>query len=194
MKHHTGQIKSWYQHYAENQPDFAWWVEAEWDATRKVLEEYEKHLRENKAGVKDPHDAPLLGRSMGAEALEARLREEMIPYTARELIAIAEREMAWCETEMQNVADALDEPDWTNALERVKDATMPPGQQAELVGQYVDEAIAFLKAGELLNVPPVCEAGLGIRMVGKDAQRTLPYALYGGQEVRVAYATRGIYD
>ncbi|MFT5241654.1 MAG: hypothetical protein ACI9X0_002639 [Kiritimatiellia bacterium] len=192
VKHHTGQIKSWYQHYAENQPDFAWWVEAEWDATRKVLEEYEKHLRENKAGVKDPHDAPLLGRSMGAEALEARLREEMIPYTARELIAIAEREMAWCETEMQNVADALDEPDWTNALERVKDATMPPGQQAELVGQYVDEAIAFLKAGELLNVPPVCEAGLGIRMVGKDAQRTLPYALYGGQEVRVAYATRGM--
>src|SRR4051794_1343782 len=43
----------------------------------------------------------IIGDPIGREALLVELRSEMIPYTPEEIIAIGEKEMAWCENEMK---------------------------------------------------------------------------------------------
>jgi len=128
-------VEDWYNHYANFQPGFDWWVKKNWETVKKDLEEYEKFLREKKAGVKDPENAPLMGEAVGEEVLDRLIREQFIPYTARELIAIGEREFAWCEEEMKKAAEQLGFDDWKKGLEQVKDIHVAPGRQAELVSQ-----------------------------------------------------------
>ena len=67
------------------------------DDAHKSLEEYSKYLREEIAGLKGKDEDPLVGEPIGAEALAEDLARESIPYSADELIAIGEREFAWCE-------------------------------------------------------------------------------------------------
>src|SRR6185503_16022903 len=64
----------------------------------------------------------IVGDPIGREALISELRSEMIPYTPEEIIAIGEKEMAWCEVEMKKAARELGYgDDWRKALEYVKD-------------------------------------------------------------------------
>src|SRR5262249_17170460 len=49
----------------------------------------------------------IVGDPIGREALLSELRSEIIPYTPEELIAVAEKEMAWCEIEMKKASNAL---------------------------------------------------------------------------------------
>jgi uncharacterized protein (DUF885 family) len=90
---------------------------------------------------------------------------------------------------MRAAAAELKIDDWKKALEQVKSRHVQPGKQAELVAQYVDQALRFVREKKLLQVPKVCEEAWLIDMVDEKAQKTLPYALYGGQSVRVAFAT-----
>ena len=190
VKHHQKLLGGWYGHYERFQPGFAWWVKTEWDKTREELTQYETHLRENLAEVKDHNEGPLLGEALGEARLAARIREEFLAYSAEELIELGERELAWCEAQMQKVAEELGVAAWTNALALIKDERAAPGRQSELVAQYAAEATAFVKDKSLLRVPKVCQDSWRISMVDENRQRTLPYALYSGQDVHVAYATR----
>ena len=90
-------LKRWYSFYDGYQPDFAWWLKKPYEDAAKQLDEYAKHLREEIAQLKGKDDDPLVGEPIGAEALAAGIRREWLPYTADELIAIGEREFAWCE-------------------------------------------------------------------------------------------------
>ena len=57
----------------------------------------------------------------------------MIPYTPEELIAIAETEYAWCETEMKKASREMGfGDDWKKALEKVKNIYVEPGKQPQL--------------------------------------------------------------
>ena len=49
----------------------------------------------------------------------AELQHEWIPYTPEELIQIAEKEFAWCETEVKKAAEEMGCQDWKEALEKV---------------------------------------------------------------------------
>ena len=90
-------LKRWYSFYDGYQPDFAWWLKKPYEDAAKQLDEYAKHLRKEVAGLKGKDDDPLVGEPIGAEALAAGIRREWLPYTADELIAIGQREFAWCE-------------------------------------------------------------------------------------------------
>ena len=66
----------------------------------------------------------IVGDPIGREALMVELASEMIPYTPEELIAIGEKELAWCENEMKKASRELGYgDDWQKALEHVKNFT-----------------------------------------------------------------------
>ena len=97
-------LKRWYTFYDGYQPDFTWWLKKPYDDAAKQLDDYAKYLREEVALVKGKDDDPLVGAAIGAEALAAGIRREWLPYTADELIAIGEREFAWCEQETKKAS------------------------------------------------------------------------------------------
>src|SRR5439155_15071485 len=59
------------------------------------------------------------GGPIGRAGLIAELRREMVPYTPEELIAIAESEFAWCESEYRRAAHEMGlGDDWGRAIEK----------------------------------------------------------------------------
>jgi len=184
-----GTLRTWYSFHDGFQPDFGWWLKKPFDEANQALEDYAKFLREEVAGVKGKDEDPLLGEPIGADMLAQALAGEMIPYTARELIALGDREFAWCEAEMKKASAELGlGGDWQAALARVKADFVPPGRQDDAVASGAREAIQFVKEHSLVTVPPLCEEIWRITMLSPESQKTLPYAAYGGQGVLVAYA------
>lgn len=184
-----GSLRTWYQYYAGYRPDFAWWMKTPFEEAARGVEDYAKFLREDIAGLKGKDEDPLVGEPIGLEALTAELNAEMIPYSPDELIAIGERELAWCENEMKKAAQDLGlGDDWKAALARVKSNFVAPGQQDEFVAQVAREAIQFVKSRDLVTLPPLCEETWRLTMISPETQKSLPFAAYGGQNMMVAYA------
>jgi len=184
-----GTLKNWFSFYDGYQPDFSWWLKKPDEAAGKALEDYARYLREDVAGVKAKDEDPLIGDAIGADALADDLSDEFLPYTAEELIAIGEREFAWCEAEMRKAAREMGfGDDWKAALAKVKSDYVPPGQQDALVADLAHEAIRFVKAKDLVTVPPLCEETWRLTMISPEGQKSLPFAAYGGQNIMVAYA------
>ena len=72
-------------------------------------------------------------RPFGRQPLLDDLVNEMIPYTPEELVAIANREFAWCEAEMKKASKEMGfGDDWKAALEKVKGLGEPPGDLSSL--------------------------------------------------------------
>ena len=181
-------LKSWYSFYDGSQPEFTWWLKKPYEEASSALESYAKYLREEIAGLKGKDEDPLLGEAIGREALLRDLAVEMIPYTPEELIAIGEKEFAWCEAEMRKAAKEMGFDDWKQALAKVKSDFVPPGQQDDWVAQMARESIDFVKSHDLVTITPLCEEAWRLTMVSTDGQKSLPYAAYGGQSIMVAYA------
>jgi hypothetical protein len=183
-------LATWYRNYETFVPDFAWWTRKPYDATRKALERYAKLLREEIAGLKGKDDDPLVGDPIGRDALVDDLAGEWIAYTPEELLAIGEREFAWCEARMLEAAAELGYgEDWKAALAKVKQDHVPPGAQDALVARQSRDAIAFLDEHDLVTIPALCRETWRVQMIDEQRQRTLPFAAYGGQDMLVAYPT-----
>jgi hypothetical protein len=200
-------LKRWFENYDGFQPEFSWWVKQPYDDAAKALTDYAKYLREDIAGMKGKgkdkgkdgaeddgkEDQPLIGKPVGAEKLQRHLDHEFIPYTPQELIALAEREFAWCEAQMKLAAQEMKlGDDWRKALQRVKLQHMKPGEQEAFVRAEAKRAIAFVKEHHLVTVPADCEEWWGTQMLSLSAQRFMPYAAYGGHDILVAYANEGM--
>ncbi len=183
-----GTLKTWYSFYDGYQPDFSWWLKKPYDEANTALDSYAKYLREEVAELKGKDEDPLLGDAIGRDALVRELATEMISYTPEELIAIGEKEFAWCEAEMKKAAKEMGFDDWKKALARVKSAFVPPGQQDEFVVKVAHEAIDFVKTNELVTVTPMCEEVWRLTMISPEGQKSMPYVAYGGQAMMVAYA------
>jgi hypothetical protein len=182
-------LKTWFGNYSGFLPDFSWWMKQPYDEATKALESYAKYLREEIAGVKNKDDAPLLGKAQGASNLQDQLAHEFIPYTPDELIQIAEREFAWCETEMKKAAQDMKlGDDWGKALLRVKLQYVRPGEQESFVRTEGKRATDFITKRDLVTVPADCREWWGTRMLGPQEQQQIPYAAYGGHDILIAYA------
>ena len=114
---------------------------------------------------------------------------EFMSYSAQELLAIGEREFAWCEARMVEAARAMNfGDDWHAALAKVKGLHVPPGKQDDYIAEQAAEAIAFIKHHDLVTVPALCEETWRISMVSTDGQKQLPYVAYDGMNMLAAYA------
>src|SRR5262249_10577027 len=63
--------------------------------------------RPSAAQARPGDTSDIVGDPIGRDALISELQYEMIPYTPEELIEIANKEMAWCETEMKKASRDL---------------------------------------------------------------------------------------
>ena len=126
-------LRNWYTFYNGYDPVFTWWNEEPYKALDQSLAAYAAFLSERIVGLRSegsaipgaPSRGPgggqgqgqrttatpragdtsdIVGDPIGREALLSELQSEMIPYTPEELIAFAEKEMAWCENEMKKAS------------------------------------------------------------------------------------------
>jgi uncharacterized protein (DUF885 family) len=182
-------LQRWHRFYAGYDPLFTWWAAEPYKRADAALDAYMKSLRERAVGIRPGEEEPIIGDPIGADGLRADLRYEMIPYSAAELVRIAEREFAWCEAEMKRAArDMGFGDDWKAALEKVKTLHVEPGQQTELTRQLAEEAVAFIEARDLVTVPPLAKEVWRMEMLSPQQQRTAPFFL-GGEVVQVAFPT-----
>ncbi|MGC4015955.1 MAG: DUF885 family protein [Luteolibacter sp.] len=181
-------LDRWFQFYDGFQPEFGWWTSQPKKTLAKELETTAGFFRKDLAGVKGEEEDPLIGESVGAEALGTLLAGEMVAYSPQELIAIAEKEFAWCDAEMKKASSAMGCKDGKEALEKIKADHVAPGGQAALAQTEAEKVIRFLKAKELVTVPPLAEECWGVSMLGVDTQKSLPYAAYSRPNIAVAYA------
>lgn len=184
-----GTLRQWNDYFALYVPEFDWWVSAPYAEAQRELDQYAKFLRENIAGIKGQPEDPLIGDPIGRTKLVQDLATEWIDYTPEEIVAIGEREFAWCETEMKKAAKELGYDNWRDGLEHVKKQHVGPGEQAALTTELTREAIDFVTSRDLVTVPELADEIWRQTMLSADGQRTLPFAAYGPQAFLIAYPT-----
>ena len=184
-----GTLDRWYGYYAGYDPLFTWWVEEPYEALVAGLEGYESFLRRSVVGYEEGEDPPIVGDPIGARGLEADLRHEMIPYSAAQLIEIAEQEYAWCEERMIEASRELGfGDDWLRAVEHVKTLHVAPGEQPALIEDLYEQSVAFLEARDLVTIPPLAEEVWRMEMMSPERQKVAPFFL-GGEVILVSYPT-----
>jgi hypothetical protein len=88
----------------------------------------------------------IIGDPIGRDALMVELASEMVPYTPEELIAIANKELDWCESELKKASREMGfGDDWHKAMEAVKNKYVEPGKQTEVIKDLAIEAIEYLE-------------------------------------------------
>jgi uncharacterized protein (DUF885 family) len=182
-------LETWNRYYSGYDPSFSWWVADPYKKTDDAMKAYVKVLREKVVGYKEGEDPPIIGDPIGAAGLRADLAVEMIPYTPQELVAIAEREFAWCEAEMKKAAREMGfGDDWKAAVEKVKTMYVDPGKQPELIRDLAWEATDFVEKRGLVTVPPLAKEIWRMEMMTPEAQKRSPFFL-GGEVIQVSFPT-----
>ena len=188
----TKALENWYLFNDGYQPQFSWWAREPYKKFTAAVEDYGKFLREKVVGVKPGEDEPIIGDPIGADGLAADLAHEFVPYTPDDLIAIANKEFAWCEAEWKKVAQDMGlGDDWKAALERTKQDYVPPGEQPALVARLAYETIDFIAKRDLLTIPPLAIDDWPMRMMTPKEQKTNPFFL-GGDQIIVSFPTDGM--
>ena len=182
-------LRNWYGFYNGYDPIFTWWVGEPYKAVDQSLEKYAAFLREKVLGLKPGDTTEIFGDPIGHEALMSELAYEMIPYTPEQLIAIANREYEWCETEMKRASRELGYgDDWMKALEYVKTLYVEPGKQPDLIRNLALEAIKFVDDHDLVTVPQLARETWRMEMMSPERQLVSPFFL-GGETIQVSYPT-----
>ena len=113
----------------------------------------------------------------------------MIPYTPEEIIAIGEKEMAWCENEMKKASRELGYgDDWHKALEHVKNLYVEPGKQPQMIRELALEAIKYVEDNNLVTVPELAKETWRMEMMTPERQLVSPFFL-GGEVIQVSFPT-----
>ncbi|HVF21884.1 MAG TPA: DUF885 family protein, partial [Pyrinomonadaceae bacterium] len=209
-------LRNWYAFYNGYDPLFTWWNEEPYRSVDQALTNYSNFIAEKVVGIRvetaqtqtAPSRGPgsqgpqrptptarpgdtsdIVGDPIGREALMSELRSEMIPYTPEELIAIGEKEMAWCENEMKKASRDLGYgDDWRKALEHVKNLYVEPGKQPEMIRDLALEAIKFVEDNNLVTVPELAKESWRMEMMTPERQLVSPFFL-GGEVIQVSFPT-----
>lgn len=180
-------LKDWFEFYDAFDPQFGWWAREPYKRLAAAMDDYAKFLREKIVGVKPGEDEPIVGDPIGAEGLKLDLEHEMMPYSPEQLIAVAEREFAWCEAEWRKVAHDLGcGDDWRAALEQVKRDYVAPGEQPALIARQAYEAVDFVTKRDLVTIPPLAIDDWLMTMMSPERQKTNPFFL-GGDRIIVSF-------
>src|SRR6185503_3697175 len=208
-------LRNWYTFYNGYDPIFTWWNEEPYKSVDQSLTNYANFITERIVGIRTegtqtqatrgpgggggfqrpggaarPGDtSDIVGDPIGRDALISELRSEMIPYTPEEIIAIGEKEMAWCENEMIKASRELGfGDDWHKALEQVKNRYVEPGKQPEMIRELAFEAIKFVEDNNLVTVPELARESWRMEMMTPERQLVSPFFL-GGETILVSFPT-----
>jgi len=209
-------LQQWFSFYDGYDPAFTEKVPAPYQAVAKALTAYSTLVRQRIGGLAgaapavgggpgvgsgrgggrggqapEPAsgDEEIVGDPIGREGLIEDLAGEMIPYSPAQLIEIGNREYAWCETEMKKASRELGfGDDWLKALESVKNKYVAPGGQPAMIRNLALETEAYLKARDLVTVPPLSSDIWRMQMMSPERQRVNPF-FTGGETISVSYPT-----
>jgi hypothetical protein len=185
-------LRAWHDFYAGYDPMFTWWCSAPYRELTKALESYRTLLRERVLEIAPSAEEPIVGTPIGRDALVSDLSSELIPYTAEDLLAIAEREFAWCQEELRKAAREMGlGDDVMAAIEKVKNLYVPPGEQPNLIRDLAREAEAYMEEHSLLTVPPLAKEVWRMQMMTPERQRVNPF-FTGGEVISVSFPTDGM--
>ncbi|MBX7117478.1 MAG: DUF885 domain-containing protein [Gemmatimonadaceae bacterium] len=184
-----GTLRDFNRFYSGYDPIYSWWTADPYRRASTAMTAYTRALREVIVGIREGQPEPIIGDPIGAEGLREDLEAEMIAYTPQELIALAEREFAWIDAEKRKAAREMGfGDDAAAALEKVKQAYVPPGEQPELIRRLAREAVAFITEKDLVSVPPLADEIWRMEMMTPRAQLVSPFFL-GGEVIQVSYPT-----
>ncbi|HRK22537.1 MAG TPA: DUF885 family protein [Fimbriimonadaceae bacterium] len=184
-----GHLREWFEFYKGYDPVFTWWCAEPHKKADEAIVAYAKFLREKVIGLKPDDKDAIVGDPVGEARLMEDLRNEFIPYTPAELIAIAEKEYAWCEAEMKKASREMGfGDDWRKALEKVKTLHVAPGEQPNLIREQALEAIEYVEKHELVTVPPLAKETWRMNMMSPERQKVSPFFL-GGETIMVSFPT-----
>lgn len=210
-------VGQWYRFYSGYDPVFTWWVANPYQTLDEAMRRYAQTIRQRIVGIQVANAAPataaarapggpggapaqaprnaaaanepIIGDPIGAEGLAMDLRHAMIPYSADELIAIAEREYAFNEAEAKKAAREMGfGDDWKAAMEKVKNAYVEPGKQPDLIRDLANEAEAFFGRHDWVTIPALAREDWRMEMLSPERQRVSPFFL-GGENILVSYPT-----
>ena len=182
-------LAEWNRFYSGYDPMFTWWNATGYARVDKAMAGYLKALREDVIGYKEGEDEPIVGNPIGRDALVADLASEFIPYSPEDLLALADREFAWCRNEMVKASrDMGYGDDWKAALEKVKTLHVEPGRQVDLVRDLAHEAEDFIEQHDLVTIPPLAKEDWRMIMMSPERQKVSPFFL-GGDQIIVSYPT-----
>jgi uncharacterized protein (DUF885 family) len=182
-------LRNWYNFHNGYDPAFTWWNAEPYKAVEDSLQKYSEFVVAKLVGIAPNDKTTIIGDPIGRDALLEELEFEMIPYSPEELIQIANREFAWCETEMKKASREMGfGDDWKKALEAVKQKYVEPGKQPELIRAQALEAIEFVEKNDLVTVPKLARESWRMEMMSPERQLQSPFFL-GGETILVAYPT-----
>lgn len=206
-------VGGWYRFHSGYDPMFSWWMKDPQQKLNESMLRYAATIRERIIGmpraapvvagraggtpgsdVADANTGPIIGDPIGATGLAADLRYEMIPYSAEELIAIAEREYAFSLSEIKKAAREMGfGDDWKAAMEKVKDTYVEPGKQPELIRNLARQAEDFFAQHDWVTIPALAKEDWRMEMMSPERQRLNPFFL-GGELIQVSYPTDDMTD
>jgi uncharacterized protein (DUF885 family) len=185
-------LEEWFRFYNGYDPLFSWWVQKPYDDAHKDLEAYIAYVREKLVGIKEGDKDTIIGSPIGEQGLKDELEAELIAYSPKELLDLAEKEFSWCETEMKKASREMGfGDDWKKALEKVKNDHVEPGKQPELIRELALEAVDYVKKNDLLTVPPLAEETWRMIMMPPEQQKVSPFFL-GGETIMVSFPTNAM--
>jgi uncharacterized protein (DUF885 family) len=161
--------------------------------TDSALSRYGKFLAGwKKADPAREDGSGITGYPIGREALIRSLGFEMISYSPEELIDLANKEFAWCESEVLKATREMGlGTDWKAALEKVKNDHVAPGEQPAYINFLAREATDFVEQNNMLTVPPLAKETWRMIMISAEQQKYSPFFL-GGEVLMIAYPTNAM--
>ncbi len=183
-------VNELFSFYNEYDPQFGWWTNAPHVELDTAFSKYINFLKGWKSTDPSKDDGSgIIGNPIGRDQIIKSLESEFISYTPEELIDIANKEFAWCEKEMLKASQEMGfGSNWKDALEKVKNDHVEPGQQPELVEFLANEAIDYVQKNDLVTVPDLAKEDWRMRMLSAQQQRFSPFFL-GGDDILIAFPT-----
>ena len=186
-----GGLKNVYSFYNGYDPEFSWWMKKTYPDTDSALSAYSIWLSMQPVAKADKamDSSGIIGHPVGKAKIEQLLKSEFIPYSPDELIKIAYKEFAWCDSQMLKASREMGfGNDWKKALEKVKENYVAPGKQPELINRLEEKAIHFIDSLNLVTIPPIAREAWRMDMLTTEQQKFASYFL-GGPEILIAYPT-----
>ncbi|SDG73083.1 protein of unknown function [Pedobacter terrae] len=187
-------LKGFYQFYMDYEPGFTWWVPKPYEKLDLALTNYAKLFNGSDGTelIVKSNKPEIKGTPIGREELIRQLNAELIPYTPEELIKLAEKEFKFCDEELLRASAAMGfGNDWKKAQEKIKNSYVPLGKQPELIVKLQDDALNFIKANDLINIPALAEETWGMVMMSAERQLVNPF-FTGGREISISYPTNAM--
>ncbi|WP_282456256.1 DUF885 family protein [Chitinophaga sedimenti] len=178
------------QFYKGYDPSYTWWMAGPAKELNEAPDAYAAAWRTKEKAAPSGKDdgSGIIGYPIGNEELVRQLQLEMIPYSPEELVAIANKEFAYCDAEMLKASREMGfGDDWKAAMEKVKNTYVAPGKQPQMIMRLYNESVDFLKKNDLITIA-LAEEAWSMIMMTPERQLVNPF-FTGGETLSISYPT-----